>query len=177
MGKINTLKTERLILRPLSIEDLCEVNDYSSNADNTKYLTSPNRNLEETQDYLTWVVDEWNKNSPQYYGFAVILGDKLIGEIAFGGEYETSEVGIGWIIHRDFWNCGYATEAAAAIVDLCFNSMSINKITTACDIENIASRHVMEKLGMKLQSENEPWEYKDGRISKAASYFLQKHTV
>jgi len=30
---------------------------------NTKDLTSPNLNFNETQDYLKWVTDEWNKDS------------------------------------------------------------------------------------------------------------------
>ena len=175
MKKIDAIKTERLILRPLCSDDLYEVNDYSANADNTKYLTLPNTNLKETQEYLKWVSDEWNKDIQTYYGFAVTLNGKLIGEIAFGGEYGTNEVSIGWIIHRDFWNCGYATEATAAIIDFCFNSMGITKITTSCDIENTASRRIMEKLGMQLESEHKPWEYRDGKLSKEGSYFLQKY--
>jgi len=171
------IKTKRLILRPLCLNDAQAVYDYSGNRDNTKYVTGlPSCNIEEVREYLSWITDEWNHDSPKYYGFAVILGDRLIGEIAIGGERGADEVSIGWIIHWDFWNCGYATEAATAIIDLCFNTMGINKITAACDIDNVASRRIMKKLGMKLLNENEPWEYNDGRISKSASYVLTKHS-
>jgi len=151
------------------------VHDYSGNADNTKYVTGlPSLNVEETQEYLAWVVSEWNKDKPKYYAFAIILGGKIIGEIAFGNEPGTFEASIGWIIHRDYWNCGYATEAAVAMKNHLFNSMSIVKLVSSCDVDNLASRRIMQKLGMQLQNENEPWEYRDGRISKSVTYCFKK---
>jgi len=165
------IETVRLTLRPLCLADAEAVHGYSGDAGNTRYITGlPNAAIEETQAYLQWVSHEWCKVAPGYCGFAIMLGGRLIGEVAFGVEPEKTEASIGWIIHRDYWNRGYATEAVAAVIDLCFNSLDIKTIIASCDVDNTASRRVMQKLGMQLKHENEPWEYKDGRVSTGAVY-------
>lgn len=57
-------------------------------------------------------------------------------------------VEIGWRLARRYWRCGYATEAAQAVVRHGFTSLGLNEIVSFTVPENHASRRVMEKLGM-----------------------------
>ena len=70
-----------------------------------------------------------------------------LGEITNQGE-------IGWIVNKKYWNCGYVSEAAVAILDFSKNQLHLNSVIAQCDWRNIASAKVMEKIGMRLVDEN-----------------------
>jgi RimJ/RimL family protein N-acetyltransferase len=57
-------------------------------------------------------------------------------------------VEIGWRIAAEYWNRGYATEAAKAAVAFSFEMLGMKEIVAFTVPENLASRRVMEKLGM-----------------------------
>lgn len=56
---------------------------------------------------------------------------------------------LGYWIGRSYWNMGYATEAAHALVDLAFRSTSIQVLHVACRVINPASRRVVHKCGFQ----------------------------
>lgn len=60
------------------------------------------------------------------------------------GEWE-----IGWVIHRDDWGKGYATEAARAVLDFAFVTLKAHRVVAFCNAHNAQSYRVMEKLGMQ----------------------------
>ena len=61
---------------------------------------------------------------------------------------------IGWAVHPDEWNKGYATEAAWHLVNWGFSELNMHRVVAFCHANNIASVRVMEKLGM----------HQDGRL-------------
>ena len=64
---------------------------------------------------------------------------------------EGSQVGIGYGAARAYWGKGYVTEATHAIIDWAFQQPSIFCVYATTDVENIASRRVMEKVGMQCE--------------------------
>lgn len=56
---------------------------------------------------------------------------------------------IGWRIAYEFWNNGYATEAAFKCLDLGFKNFNLDKIVSFTPTINAKSKHVMQKIGMK----------------------------
>jgi ribosomal-protein-alanine N-acetyltransferase len=58
---------------------------------------------------------------------------------------------IGYILNRDFWGRGYATELAQALLDFGFEKLGLHRIYATCDIENKPSAHVLEKIGMQRE--------------------------
>jgi RimJ/RimL family protein N-acetyltransferase len=64
---------------------------------------------------------------------------------------DQSEASIGYILRRDCWGRGYATEAGRALLRLGFDGMRAHRLLGICDIENTASTRDMDKLGMKLE--------------------------
>lgn len=64
-------------------------------------------------------------------------------------QYSSFEVEIGWAIYQSFRGRGYATEAAAAIIDHAFSNYHIPRVVAFTDPDNTASLRVMQKLGMR----------------------------
>lgn len=57
-------------------------------------------------------------------------------------------VEIGWRISPQFWNRGYATEGAQAVLDFGLGSLALDEVVSFTVPDNLASRRVMEKIGM-----------------------------
>ena len=108
-----TIKTERLLLRPLDAGDVETVHEYAGDAENTRYMMYlPNGNIEDTRTFLERVTAEWEKDCPGFYEVAVVLEGRQIGAVSVAlGEDEAE---LGWILNRKYWNRGYITEAAMA---------------------------------------------------------------
>ena len=155
------LKTSRLTLRPLSTNDLSTTHKYATNLDVSKYMIYlPNHSVHETLGFLQWCEEEWSKDSPNDYEFAMCLNGKHIGAISLshvdGTSYE-----LGWVLHKHYQGKGYATEAARELVRFA-KSLGAQKLIAHCDTRNVASRRVMEKLGMVLVLEQDR-QYSDER--------------
>ena len=88
------------------------------------------------------------------YGFwaAERLEDgAFLGWLAFRPRgSEISVVEIGYRFRREVWGKGYATEGARALIDVGFETYGVSRVTANTYGENVASRRVMEKLGMRF---------------------------
>jgi RimJ/RimL family protein N-acetyltransferase len=58
-------------------------------------------------------------------------------------------VEVGWRLHPDHWNHGYATEAAAASLDYGFGPAGLEEILAITTTLNTRSQAVMERIGMR----------------------------
>lgn len=146
------------------MQDLETTHAYSSDKDNTKYmLFLPNESIEETKEFLEECQQQWHKQKPDYYEFAVIADGKHIGGIGvyLHGTNDTAE--LGWILDRKYHGRGYATEAASAVIGFVEDRLCIRHFIAHCDSENRASQNVMSKLGFFCMG------CADGRINKGSS--------
>ena len=148
------IKTERLLLRPLHLSDFESMHEYASDKENTKYMYHLPRNKEETKEFLLSVTNEWKKEQPSFYEFAIELDGMLIGSISVYLNDNRDGGDLGWILNKKYRNNGYATEAAAALKDFAIAILQIKRLTASCDYRNKASVRVMEKIGLKLESDN-----------------------
>ncbi len=149
------LGTQRLLLRPLDVCDLETTHAYAGDKESTKYMIAlPNETLEETKEFLEQAGVEWCKEKPQSYEFAIDLDGLHIGGISITLDETRREGELGWILHKDYWKMGYATEAAHAVKDFAINTLHVSRLIAHCDSRNTASRRVMEWLGMTLLSDD-----------------------
>lgn len=63
---------------------------------------------------------------------------------------EWPEVTLGYLLLPEYWGQGYATEIATAVAELAFGKLGMESLVAFALPHNSASRHVMEKIGMKL---------------------------
>jgi len=161
-----TLHTQRLTLRPQTMGDAQALYAWQSDAETQRYINPPHTNINETTEYLQWVISEWQGDHQKYYAFGIEFDGRLIGEIAFSygcgkcGRCQPGEAALGFVIQREVWGKGFATEATTAIIEHCF-SIGAKKIIMACDVRNAAALRMAEKLDFCLEK-TETSEYNDG---------------
>ena len=97
--------------------------------------------------------------------YAVLIreNNRYIGNVGLINiSHDHNRADISYFIDRDYMNRGYATEAAAAMIQFGFEGLGYNKISGVCMSVNPASRRVMEKLGMTYEGTLREELYKDG---------------
>lgn len=168
------IKTKRLLLRPLTMDDLKTTHIYSSDEENTKYMFFlPNKSINDTYDFLKRVTDEWQKKSPNFYEFAIVLNGRHIGAVSLYLDAEHKIGEIGWIIDKHYHKNGFAFEAASALKDFAFSKLQLKKIVAHCDYRNTASQNLMKKIGMTLEDDSSTRTYpQTGETVKELMYSL-----
>lgn len=148
-----TITTKRLILRPLRPDDAFDfftqlVNDKQV----LKYTAWPyHENIEQTEKMLTSWSTAYAKKA--FYNWGIEFEGKIIGNITVYRIYEdTSCVEIGYCFGYDYWNRGFATEAAQSVCDFLFDEVKADKIIISFAHKNPASGRVAEKCGMTYVS-------------------------
>ena len=87
-------------------------------------------------------------------GTAVLLDGRHIGSVSAYLEENGTAWELGWIISREAQGCGYAAEAARALMEYCLEITGIRRFIAHCDSENSASQRVMQKLGLSFAEEH-----------------------
>ncbi|MBQ6842260.1 MAG: GNAT family N-acetyltransferase [Firmicutes bacterium] len=143
-----TIKTERLLLQPLTMRHLSGVIRYGMDESNAQMMVNlPFRSKEEVAMYIVDIMRDGDSDTPHQLGFAVMLGDENIGMVdAYFDQPDAIE--LGWIIDKRYWGNGYAVEAARGLITVFREALGIRRFFALCDSENRASVRVMEKLGM-----------------------------
>ena len=144
--------TERLSLRPISVQDLETTHAYAADPENTKYMMFlPNESLAETEEWLRASEAMWESPAPHHLEFAILLEGRHIGSVTLYPD-DGNRMELGWILHRDFWGRGYALEAARAAIDYARERLGTRSFYAQCDSENEPSYRLMERLGMRRVS-------------------------
>ena len=87
-----------------------------------------------------------------------VIGDLMINvtdgwaQTAVAGHAKDREAELGWCFDPRHGGSGYATEAVAAAIDICFDSLALRRITAKSFADNTASWRLMERLGMRCES-------------------------
>lgn len=169
------LETERLLLRDFVKDDWQRVLEYQSAPLYLRYNHWTERTPEAVQEFVGWFLDHQVRQPRIRFQLAVTLksNNLLIGNCGVrmnrAGDVEAS---IGYEFDPQYWNHGYATEAAHAIVDFGFQHFGVHRIYADCVADNIGSAHVLEKLGMKLEGRLREKEYFKNRWWDALIYAI-----
>lgn len=168
--------TERLLLRPLDLSDLETAYPYSSDPGIARYMMFyPHNSMEETKKFLESVTTEWMCDCPKFYEYAVMLGETHIGSVSLYVLDEERKTGeLAWMLAEKWQGHGYATEAARALLEYAAETLKMTRIIAQCDARNTPSRHVMEKLGMKLTDADGVRTYRGtGEMAKELTYTVE----
>jgi [ribosomal protein S5]-alanine N-acetyltransferase len=147
------LETERLILRPMLQTDFEALHLIFTDAKVMAAFNHPVFTGEQMQRWLQRNLDHQNEFG---YGlFSVILKEtgELIGECGLEQMEDQEAAELGYDLRSDFWNRGYATEAALAVRDYSFDVLCLPRLISLIRVGNLASKRVAEKVGMTLAEE------------------------
>jgi ribosomal-protein-alanine N-acetyltransferase len=145
------VETRRLNLRRFQLTDVKEVFDYASSEENTRFLSWATHKSEE--DSLRFLrMEEESALLGEQYNWAILdkASGRLIGSAGLTRlDADRRSAELGYVLHREFWGRGYATEVAGALLRFGFEEAGFERVHAYCFRGNDASRRVLEKLGMR----------------------------
>lgn len=151
MNMIPTLTTERLVLRPFTLEDAPIVHKLAGAreiADTTLNIPHPYPDGA-AEKWISTHQEEYEKNASAVWAVTLKDSGQLIGCISLIADRKFDRAELGYWISQPFWSQGYCTEAAKAVLDYGFNQAKLNRVFAFYLSRNPASGKVMQKIGMK----------------------------
>ena len=145
-----TLQTERLILRSLTLEDAPDVQHLAGERDVAATVIRIPHPYEDgmAEAWIRSCYDTFEKEEGLHFAITLRTERNLIGVIGLELAQENENSELGYWIGKPYWNCGYATEAAKAVVAYGFEVLKLNRIHAYFFKRNAASGRVLEKIGM-----------------------------
>jgi ribosomal-protein-alanine N-acetyltransferase len=142
-----TIETERLVLRrPLAGDAGMVFARYAADPEVTRFLGWPtHRALTDTQAFLAFCDAEWQQARVGPYLIQSRDDGELLGSTGLRLE-SPRQASTGYLLARDAWGHGFATEALRAMRDLA-SGLGVRRLYAVCHPAHLASSRVMEKCG------------------------------
>jgi RimJ/RimL family protein N-acetyltransferase len=141
------LRTERLTLRAPVDEDLPALVPLIGDYEVAKYLTvvpHPYR-FEDAQGWLAFTRHARARGDD--HSFAIFSASSFVGVCSIGRQH--GRFNLGYWLGRPYWGFGYATEAAARVVQFAFEELGEDALASGYHFDNPGSGRVLEKLGFE----------------------------
>ncbi len=162
---LDRISTERLLLRPMTVADLEDIYEYASDREVVQYLRwGPHPNRAFTLEYIEEVLSEYSNGKDGPWVIQLKDPAKVVGAIhAMDLDRTHNSAEIGYVLSRCYWNRGIMTEALMTVIRYLFRKLELNRIQAFHKLENVASRRVLEKCGMKLEGILREYKYEKER--------------
>jgi ribosomal-protein-alanine N-acetyltransferase len=152
---MTVLTTPRLRLRPFTLTDHAAHAALYSDAEVMRYMPrgpmSPLAARQASLTVLTHFIEHWAQHAFGVWAVTDKTTGQLLGQCGLRFLPELNEVEVLYLLARASWGQGLASEAARAALAYGFDQVGLDRIIALTKPENIASRRVMEKLGMQYE--------------------------
>jgi RimJ/RimL family protein N-acetyltransferase len=142
------LTTERLVLRPPTLDDLPVWHAIYLDAEEVWY-GAPRSSLDENREKLTRQIAHFEQHGFGMCAVDLATSGETIGAAGLQHLEGGPEVEVGYRFLKGHWGQGYATESAQASIDFGFDEVGLEQIVAVALETNIASRRVLEKCGLR----------------------------
>lgn len=162
------LHTERLKLRPLTIDDVDNVFPYCSNPEIPKLMAwEPHKTKDDTREFLRRI--DKNRNAGTGITWAILLNKEefcgIFSLIAIARHHHAltyNRAELAYWLGPEFQGKGIMTEAGEAIINFAFTSLDIHRLVVSHFTENDASGNLIKRLGFKYIGEEREAFQKNG---------------
>ena len=153
MRSIPTLETERLILRSYTLEDAPDLQRIIGEYDVSSTLPGVPHPYEDgmAEEWIRSCSDKFEKDEALHFAITLRTDRNFIGGIGIKLDRKNERGEIGYWVGKPYWNRGYCTEAARALVTYSFEALKLNRIHAYYFTRNAASGRIMEKIGMRYE--------------------------
>lgn len=150
------MQTERLTLSPWRESDWLSLKPVATDPEVMRYINDgspwPDDRIQEfVQRQITCFRERgycmWKLTEPHT--------GQMIGFCGLQPLANTPDIEIGWWLARSHWGRGLATEAARAALRDGLERVGLQRVIAVAHPDNRASRHVMEKLGMRYERDTQ----------------------
>ena len=167
-------EANRFVLRPMKISDAEAIfNNWATDSDVLKYVRwNAHHSINITIEWLAFEEENIaNENSYQWV-FVNKENNEIFGSGGLSYVEKRKMFEIGYVIMKKYWNQGFATEAAIAIIDFAVNHLNQTRILGRHAKENPVSRKVLEKVGFVYCRDAEYLSFDGKRIFDSKEYIF-----
>ena len=141
-----TIETERMILRPLVVEDAEDAFEWQSDPEVNRYMIYPlYTDVSKTREWIASLGPDANE-----FGFELKTTGKVIGAGGIKYHADGDAWELGYNLSRAYWGMGYATEASRALIKWAYETQGARDFTAAHATANTASGNVIRKCGFQF---------------------------
>lgn len=168
-------RTDRLELRTARSDDAAAVWPWFRLPEVQEWTTTLSPDLEAHQQ---WWDGTLNTSLVALHEGRIVASGKVERQNAWSqadmkDQAEGTQAEVGWVLDPAVHGQGMGTEFAAALVRIAFDGLGVRRIEAGCFAENLASRRVMEKIGLRLEGIfREESLHRSGRWLDGMSYAL-----
>jgi len=149
-----TLETERLVLRMFRESDLDAYAEMCADPEVMRYIGQPITRAEAWRN-LAMVIGHWHLRGYGLWAVEARASGALIGRIGCWRPEGWPGFEVGWMLRRDCWGRGLASEGGRAAMAYAFNERREPHVISVIHPENAASIRVAERLGERLEGRTE----------------------
>ncbi|MEM9928500.1 MAG: GNAT family N-acetyltransferase [Bacteroidota bacterium] len=158
------LKTERLLLRQLRVDDFPSLVRHANNRSITDRIVNMQFPYREPQAAFRLACVNKGFKQQSHFCFAIIHREReeCTGEISLHLNADKTAAELGYWLGEMYWNQGLITEAIAAVVTFGRERLELQRIQATCDLDNLGSKRVLEKNGFALlvvRGKTEVWHF------------------
>ncbi len=141
--------TDRLELRPFREEDIERFSALMADREATAFIGGA-RSMAAAAESVRYMRDAFAARGWGTLAVVRLSDNACIGYCGVRPLFNTPHVELAFALERTSWNCGYATEASEASLDLAFRYLAVESVFATVYPDNRASIRVLTKLGMSL---------------------------
>ena len=167
------IRTARLQLRALSMDDLDDHHRMFGNDATVRYVYEDPLDRAAAAEHLQRRLPAVLPSEGEWLNLAVMADGEFVGECGVAlrsAVHRQCEIGYGLLPAAR--GLGYATEAAAAMVDLAFTALGAHRVCGRVDDRNIDSARVLERLGMRFEGTFRENKFVKGEWTDEAVYAI-----
>jgi [ribosomal protein S5]-alanine N-acetyltransferase len=152
-----TWETSRLLAKPAAVADAQVIfDDYAGDPAVAKYMTwTPHRSVADTKEFLSRCERVWIEGSAFPWSLWLKQDGAFVGLIEV--RVRASAVDLGYALARRWWRQGLMSEAVTAMVEWALAQPTIYRVWATCDVDNMASARLLERVGMEREGVLRRW--------------------
>lgn len=173
MIEVVEFRTERLVLKKISIKDVDDYAEWKGQHIYHKYLSSKAKSKEEYKKTIESIVKGYDDKEDQKLIWGVFLNEKLIGSVSiedFNSVHRWCE--IGWGLNPEFQGQGFAYESVKCLIDYIFENLKMNRISVVIWDGNESSKCLAKKLGFVQEGIERKARFKNDKFIDLYCYGL-----
>lgn len=162
------------ILRPWHISDLDSLVENANNPNIAKFMTNGFPHPYTPENGKAFIAMA-TKDEPIHI-FAIDVNGKAVGGVGIHPQSDIlcKNAELGYWLGENYWGKGIVTKAIKQITDFAFKTYDINRIYARPFGNNLASQHVLEKCGFKLEAKIEKNIFKNGEYLDELIYAIRR---
>ncbi|MGI9604079.1 MAG: GNAT family N-acetyltransferase [Acidimicrobiales bacterium] len=148
------IEGERVWLREFDRGDAHAVQQWTGDDDVVRFVPLDRTDDQSVVSYLAGLIAESGAAEREGYTLAIVerSSGEVVGAVALTIDSRRHRRGeVGYLLRRDRWGHGLASEAARLVVDFGFSDLGLHRVWAVCDPVNEASIRVLTKLGMRRE--------------------------